>query len=312
MEKTRVAIIDLGTNTFNLLITEVEGNSYRILVESKYPARLGEGGIHRATITTEAMRRGVEALTTHLITISEYQVDSIFCFATSAIRSATNGNEFVRRVKQELGLSIRVIPGDEEAQTIFDGVKQVIPLGEEFSLIMDIGGGSIEFIIANKGGIAWKDSYNLGVARLLEQFNPSDPITQSQIEEIEKHLESRMQPLIDAIEKFPIGKLVGSSGSFDTLAAIIAKKEYPLLELSKITSFKLKPEALLETHNKLISLTIEERRTLPGMDSDRVENIVPASIIVQWVMNRLKPEEVWQCSFSLKEGAIIQILNSEL
>ncbi|HBG87041.1 MAG TPA: phosphatase, partial [Marinilabiliaceae bacterium] len=223
MEKTRVAIIDLGTNTFNLLITEVEGNSYRILVESKYPARLGEGGIHRATITTEAMRRGVEALTTHLITISEYQVDSIFCFATSAIRSATNGNEFVRRVKQELGLSIRVIPGDEEAQTIFDGVKQVIPLGEEFSLIMDIGGGSIEFIIANKGGIAWKDSYNLGVARLLEQFNPSDPITKSQIEEIEKHLESRMQPLIDAIEKFPIGKLVGSSGSFDTLAAIIAK-----------------------------------------------------------------------------------------
>lgn len=312
MEKTRVAIIDLGTNTFNLLITEVEGNSYRILVESKYPARLGEGGIHRATITTEAMRRGVEALTTHLITISEYQVDSIFCFATSAIRSATNGNEFVRKVKQELGLSIRVIPGDEEAQTIFDGVKQVIPLGEEFSLIMDIGGGSIEFIIANKGGIAWKDSYNLGVARLLEQFNPSDPITKSQIEEIEKHLESRMQPLIDAIEKFPIGKLVGSSGSFDTLAAIIAKKEYPLLELSKITSFKLKPEALLETHNKLISLTIEERRTLPGMDSDRVENIVPASIIVQWVMNRLKPEEVWQCSFSLKEGAIIQILNSEL
>ncbi|HBX88115.1 MAG TPA: phosphatase [Marinilabiliaceae bacterium] len=312
MGKTRVAIIDLGTNTFNLLITEVEGNSYRILVESKYPARLGEGGIHRATITTEAMRRGVEALTTHLITISEYQVDSIFCFATSAIRSATNGNEFVRRVKQELGLSIRVIPGDEEAQTIFDGVKQVIPLGEEFSLIMDIGGGSIEFIIANKGGIAWKDSYNLGVARLLEQFNPSDPITKSQIEEIEKHLESRMQPLIDAIEKFPIGKLVGSSGSFDTLAAIIAKKEYPLLELSKITSFKLKPEALLETHNKLISLTIEERRTLPGMDSDRVENIVPASIIVQWVMNRLKPEEVWQCSFSLKEGAILQILNSEL
>ncbi|HBG87040.1 MAG TPA: phosphatase, partial [Marinilabiliaceae bacterium] len=95
-------------------------------------------------------------------------------------------------------------------------------------------------------------------------------------------------------------------------AAIIAKKEYPLLELSKITSFKLKPEALLETHNKLISLTIEERRTLPGMDSDRVENIVPASIIVQWVMNRLKPEEVWQCSFSLKEGAILQILNSEL
>ncbi|GAO29106.1 Ppx/GppA phosphatase family protein [Geofilum rubicundum] len=133
MEKTRVAIIDLGTNTFNLLITEVEGDTYRILVESKYPARLGEGGIHKATITNEAMKRGVEALTTHLITISEYQVESIFCFATSAIRSATNGADFVRRVKQELGLTIRVIPGDEEAQTIFDGVKQVVPLGDNYS-----------------------------------------------------------------------------------------------------------------------------------------------------------------------------------
>src|SRR5690554_3968973 len=110
MEKTRVAIIDLGTNTFNLLITEVEGSSYRILTESKYPAKLGKGGIHKATITPEAMKRGLEALTSHLITISEYQVESIFCFATSAIRSATNGAEFVKKVKQELGLTIRVIP----------------------------------------------------------------------------------------------------------------------------------------------------------------------------------------------------------
>src|SRR5690554_7120915 len=148
MEKTRVAIIDLGTNTFNLLITEVEGSLYRILTESKYPAKLGKGGIHKATITPEAMKRGLEALTAHLITISEYQVESIFCLATSAIRNATNGAEFVKKVKQELGLTIPVIPGDEEAQTIFDGVKQVVPLGSAYALIMDIGGGSVEFIIA--------------------------------------------------------------------------------------------------------------------------------------------------------------------
>lgn len=312
MEKTRVAIIDLGTNTFNLLITEVEGNTYRILRESKYPARLGEGGINKATITPEAMRRGVEALTSHLITISEYQVESIFCFATSAIRSATNGSEFVRRVKQELGLTIRVIPGDEEAQTIFDGVKQVIPLGEEYSLIMDIGGGSIEFIIANKNGIAWKDSYNLGVARLLEQFVPSDPIKDEEIAKIEKYLETRTQTLTEAVQQFPVERLIGSSGSFDTLAAIIAKREYPLLELSKITSFKLRSEALIETHNLLITSNTDERRIIPGMDPDRVDNIVPASIIVQWVLKWVKPMEVWQCSFSLKEGAILQIINSVL
>jgi len=312
MNKNRVAIIDLGTNTFNLLITEVVQNSYRILVESKYPAKLGEGGIHKATITQEAMKRGIEALTSHLITTSEYQVESIFCFATSAIRSATNGNDFVRRVKQELGLTIRVIPGDEEAQTIFDGVKQVYPLGEAYTLVMDIGGGSIEFIIANKNGIVWKESYNLGVARLIEQFTPSDPIKQDEIDKIEKLLSSKLPTLLEAVNRFPVSSVVGSSGSFDTIAAIIAKKEFPLLDLSKITSLKLNIDQIKWVHELLVTSRSEFRRTIPGMDRDRVFNIVPASVIVQWVLNRVKPQEVWQCSFALKEGAILQIINREL
>lgn len=312
MEKTRVAIIDLGTNTFNLLITEVENNSYRILVESKYPTKLGKGGIHKATITSDAMERGIEALTNHLITISEYQVESIFCFATSAIRSATNGVDFVRRVKQELGLSIRVIPGDEEAQTIFDGVKQVIPLGNEPVLIMDIGGGSVEFILANKEGVIWKESYNLGVARLLEQFAPSDPIRESEISVIETHLSSKLGSLTEAVKKYPVKILVGSSGSFDTLAAMIAKRKYPLLDLDKISSFDIELDALEEIHQLLLTLNCDGRRLIPGMDSDRVDSIVLASIMAQWTLRELGIKELCQCAFALKEGAILQIINSEL
>ncbi|MGQ1945972.1 Ppx/GppA phosphatase family protein [Geofilum sp. OHC36d9] len=312
MEKTRVAIIDLGTNTFNLLITEVEGSTYRVLTESKYQARLGEGGIHKATITPEAMKRGVEGLTAHLITISEYQVESIFCFATSAIRSATNGAEFVRRVKQELGLTIRVIPGDEEAQTIFDGIKQVVPLGKEYTLIMDIGGGSVEFIIANRNGIAWKDSYNIGTARILEQFTPSDPITSEEIVHIEKYLYSKLETLFEAVAKYPIYKLVGSSGSFDTLAAIIAKEEYPLLDLSKGTTFEFKESGYKVLHDRLMASDAATRRTMPGMDPSRIENIIPATIIIQCVFEHVRPKEIWQCSFALKEGAIQQIISSEL
>ena len=311
MEKTRVAIIDLGTNTFNLLVAEVEGSSYRILVESKYPAKLGKGGIHKATITDEAMDRGIDALTNHLITISEYQVDSIFCFATSAIRSATNGNSFVKRVKQELGLSIRVIPGDEEAETVFDGVKQVVPLGSNPVLIMDIGGGSVEFIIANKSGILWKDSYNLGVARLLEQFTPSDPIRISEVKTIEEYIKSKLDSLFDAVKKFPVNKLIGSSGSFDTLAAMIAKEKYPLLDLGKITSFNIELADLDEIHNLLLSLNSDGRRLIPGMDPDRVDSIVLASVMVQWALKELAFDEIIQCSFALKEGAILQIIQNE-
>lgn len=312
MEKTRVAIIDLGTNTFNLLITEVEHDSYRILVESKYPTKLGKGGIHKATITPDAMDRGLEALTNHLITISEYQVESIFCFATSAIRSATNGADFVKRVKQELGLTIRVIPGDEEAQTIFDGVKQVIPIGEDPVLIMDIGGGSVEFIIANKDGVLWKESYNLGVARLLEQFSPSDPIRESEITAIESHLSSKLQSLVEAVKTFPVKMLIGSSGSFDTLSAMIARRKYPLLDLAKISSFYIELAPLEEIHQLLLTLNCDGRRLIPGMDVDRVDNIVLASIMVQWTVRELGISELWQCAFALKEGAILQIIKSEL
>ncbi|MGQ1890721.1 Ppx/GppA phosphatase family protein [Thermophagus sp. OGC60D27] len=313
MEHNRIAIIDLGTNTFNLLVTEINSDrSYSILLESKYPAKLGQGGIHKSTITPEAMERGIDALKMHLITISEYQVESIFCFATSAIRSADNGHIFVKRVKDELGLTIRIIQGDEEAQTIFDGVRQVFPLDEDYVLIMDIGGGSIEFIIANRFGVAWKKSFELGVARLLEQFTPSDPIADSEIKAIQKHLKKELAPLYQAVKQFPIKRLVGSSGSFDTLAALLAKKYYPLLDVAKLTSMLLDNGRLMGLHKELLQSTSDQRRVMPGMEPHRVESIVPACIIVQFIVEELKIKEVWQCAFSLKEGAVLQIISSQL
>jgi exopolyphosphatase/guanosine-5'-triphosphate,3'-diphosphate pyrophosphatase len=313
MKKNRIAIIDLGTNTFNLLITEVKkDDTYQILLETKYPAKLGKGGIHKATITPEAIERGLEALRTHLITISEYEVDSIFCFATSAIRSASNGGDFVKRVRNELGLSIRIIEGDEEAQFIFDGVKQVFPINDEYLLIIDIGGGSIEFIIANRIGVAWKHSYNLGVARLLEQFQLSDPIRKEEVKAIQKHLKNELKTLFEAVKKFPVQKLVGSSGSFDTIAALLSKKHYPLIDPSKLTSMKLEPKYINDIHQKLTESVADQRRIMPGMEPHRVDSIVPASIIVQFVINELKMKEIWQCAFSLKEGAILQIVKDQL
>jgi len=313
MKQNRIAIIDLGTNTFNLLITEVwKDGRYNILLESKIPAKLGEGGIHRSTITPKAIERGLEALKTHLITISEYQVESIFCFATSAIRNANNRGQFLDRVRNEFGLSIRIIQGDEEAQAIFDGIRQVFPIDEDYILIVDIGGGSIEFIIANRFGVAWKHSFEIGVARLLEMFNPSDPIKDEQIKGIQRHLRKEFEPLSRAIKEFPVKKMVGSSGSFDTLAALLAKKFYPLLDTSKLTSLQLENKRLSQIHHELMTSDADQRRVMPGMVSYRVESIVPASIIVQHLIEEYKIKEVWQCAFSLKEGTISQIISGQL
>ena len=313
MKPNRIAIIDLGTNTFNLLITEVaEDGKYNILMESKIPAKLGEGGIHESKITPEAIERGLEALRNHLITVSEYQVESIFCFATSAIRNAENRDQFLTRVRSELGLSIRIIHGDEEAQTIFDGIRQVFPIDEQYILIVDIGGGSVEFIISNSNGVAWKQSFETGVARLLEIFNPSDPIQEHEMKAIQKHLRKELDPLFHAIKEYPVQKMVGSSGSFDTLAALLAHQYYPLLDTSKLTSLRLEKKRLAKVHHELMASSADQRRVMPGMVSYRVESIIPASIIVQFLVEELKIGEVWQCSFALKEGAVFQIISGQL
>jgi exopolyphosphatase/guanosine-5'-triphosphate,3'-diphosphate pyrophosphatase len=309
----QIAIIDLGTNTFNLLIAQVgKNNNYTILLETKYPAKLGKGGINNKTITPEAFERGLLALETHLNTISQYNVDSITCFATSAIRSAKNGADFVNTVKKKFNLNINVIDGDKEAELIYDGVKQVVPIGEEKVLIMDIGGGSTEFIIANKDGVHWKYSFNIGAARMLDLVKPSEPIKEQEIETLHSYVNNELGLLFQEMEKHDISTLVGSSGSFDTIAAMIAAEEHPHLDMSKLTSYHIELDHFYHLHNKYLNSTIEQRLKMKRMDPHRVEMIVLASLFIQFTIEKFGLSQVYQCSYALKEGAIYQSLNHKL
>ncbi len=309
----RIAIIDLGTNTFNLLVAETTADaSYNILLETKYPAKLGKGGINDKRILPEAMDRGITALKTHLKTMEPYKVDKIVCMATAAIRSASNGSVFVERVKKELGLNINVIDGQKEAQLIFDGVKQVIPIGEERVMILDIGGGSNEFIIANKDGILWKHSFDLGIARLLDRFQPSDPVTTDEIKDIEAYIKDELQLLYTALSKYPTQILIGSSGSFDTISGMIAAIHHPHMDMKKVMTYKIPIELAKKQHSIFLKSTAEERKNMKRMDLHRVEMIVLASIFINFIVEEFKIEEIWQCGFALKEGTIHQILNKQL
>jgi len=309
----RIAIIDLGTNTFNLLIAEqTHGNSYTILLENKYPAKLGKGGINDNRLLPEAMERGMNALKTHLQAIEPYKVDKVVCMATAAIRSAVNGNEFVLRVKNELDLDINVIDGQKEAELIFDGVKQVVPIGEERVMILDIGGGSNEFIIANKDGVLWKHSFDLGIARLLERFQPSDPIKEHEIYEVERYIKEELQLLYDALEKYPTSTLIGSSGSFDTISTMIAAVHHPHLDMKKVMTYKIPLDYAKEMHQLFIASTNEERKKMERMDLHRVEMIVLASIFINFIVKEFSIKEIWQCAFALKEGTIAQLINKQL
>jgi len=309
----RIAIIDLGTNTFNLLIADTTSDrDYNILLETKYPAKLGKGGINDKRILPEAMDRGIKGLQTHLDTMKPYKVDKVVCMATAAIRSASNGQVFVDRVKQELGLDINVIDGQKEAQLIFDGVKQVVPIADERVMILDIGGGSNEFIIANKDGVLWKHSFDLGIARLLDRFQPSDPISTEEIDSVEAYIKQELELLYEAFKKFPTHTLIGSSGSFDTISGMIAGMHHPHLDMNKVLTYKVPIDHAKALHSIFLKSTHEERQNMKRMDLHRVEMIVLASIFINFIVKEFKINDIWQCGFALKEGTIRQILNNQL
>ena len=155
-ETELVAVLDLGTNTFNLLLAECQGNSWSEVFACRIPVKLGQGAIHEGFIAADRFARGIDALIVYRQMLHNYGCSKSVVLATSAIRDAENGKRFIEAAKEFAGFDIRAISGDEEAELIYDGVIQSLPQSEDTDLIMDIGGGSTEFIIGSSGKILWK------------------------------------------------------------------------------------------------------------------------------------------------------------
>ena len=308
----RIAVIDLGTNTFNLLIVETgDDQDYKILYNDKLPVKLGKSGIDKKEIRPDAITRGLNAIDRHLNTIREFNADKTFAFATSGVRSARNGDQFVKMIQQRFNMEVEVISGEREAELIYYGVKQAVQLSREKVLILDIGGGSNEFIIADNDNVYWKKSYPLGVARLLAKFKPSDPISIEEIEFISNYLEERLSDLFEEFRKHKINTLVGASGSFETIAAMI-RADDPTFESETDTL----PESVIidltdfeNLYQKLVNSTLKERKQMKGLESMRLEMIVVATLIVKFILQKLKLTRLIQSNFALKEGVIYEILN---
>lgn len=305
----RVAIIDMGTNTFNLLVVETNGEKkYKTLHNSKCFVKLGEGGIDRKYIAPEAWERGLKAIESHMSTISTFNVDKVFAFATSATRDAENGASFVDAIFKKHGLEVSVINGEKEALLIYQGVRQAVDLGNSINLILDIGGGSNEVILCDAKQAFWMQSFNLGVQRLLNQFKPSDPIISEEITSVEQFLELELKPLFKATASYPPKRLVGSSGSFDTLRSLLSNAgEIPL---TTEYSAEIPLNSYTQLHQKLLQSTREERVAMPGMEAIRVDFIVLASVFTNFIVRRLGINSIYQSNYALKEGALWEILNN--
>ena len=304
----RIAVIDLGTNTFNLVIADHNKSHYTIIHQDKFPVKLGEGGINQNIIQPVPFWRGIDNIEKILSIIKSYSVNKIYAFATSAIRDAANGSQFVSTIYKLFQLKINVITGNKEAELIYLGVKSGLSIGKQNVLIMDIGGGSTEFIIANEEEIFWKKSYKLGAARLLGKFDPMEPITKQCVEAIELYLTEELKTLTKALKKFKVHELIGSSGSFDTFAEMICHQYYSPDLLEGKTSFEYRINDMLDIHQQLLISTKAERLKMNGLIAMRVDMIVIASIFTQFVIKKYQIEKVRLSTYSLKVGVLYKMI----
>lgn len=299
------AVIDLGTNTFNLLIgTSGPDNTFNKLYNTKIPVKLGEGAINSGYIAEIPYQRGIQALCEYRKTLDEYKVSKTYAFATSAIRSAHNGGQFIHDAKQKAGIDVTVINGNEEAELIYYGNRMAVDLSGPPSVIMDIGGGSNEFIICDDKNIFWKHSFKLGAARLLEKFKPSDPITPAEIENFNNYLRKEMEPLTEAIEKYKPVNLVGSSGAFESLVDMIAGKFGTRPTNETDTEYIVNCQHYKAVTDMIIASTLEERRNIKGLIEMRVDMMVISCLLIDFMFKEYPLKHLRVSTYSLKEGVI--------
>ena len=309
MHDKRAAVIDLGTNTFHLLMVELLDNGFEILYKEKVPVKLGKGGISQNIIAANAQKRAFHTIGHFKSLIDGEKIDQVHVFATSAIRNAENGREFVKEIHDRFDLKVNVIDGNHEAQLIYEGIKFSGSLNADIALMMDIGGGSVEFIIGNEKEALWKQSFEIGGQRLLDLFPYHDPILPEEINQLNIFLNKQLVPLVAAINHFKPVHLIGASGTFDTLTDMYYASCNKTKRKSK-RNFTLPLSAFVAMADKLTALDKTERLKIPGMIPMRVEMIVVAVCLIGNILRHFETKELVCSTYALKEGVIAQLLHS--
>ncbi len=313
----RIAVVDCGSNTFSMRIVEVSEGQWDELFMMRHAVFLGQGGFKQAAILPDRFAKGIDALRIMSQATTNYAVDEVRVIATSVLRDASNAEAFCMKAEEMTGWKIEVITGDEEAHWIHKGVSLTTESIPDRHVIMDIGGGSLEFIVAENTGttgeshVLWKKSFDAGVARLDDFAKPADPMEQSGADRFQPFLDYTLAPLKAALEKFQPVVLVGSSGSFDTFLDMVnggAEPDHTVADCSEQGHPHVQAidrEKLHELHGLLLSLDLPSRLLLPGMVPPRARMLPLASLLIQHVLSWMPSNTTVMCSaYALREGVL--------
>lgn len=289
------AVIDLGTNTFNLLIAEVKDSELNIIFSEKEPVMLGLDGIHQGMITDEAMKRALETLGRFRKRCDTYGINEIKGFGTSAIRGARNKDHLIETAFREFNIDIQPISGKQEAEMIYHGVQWSYKYDKDV-VIMDIGGGSTEFVHASSKGFIGMESLDIGVLRIYHLLGEPENYTHDDYERIYRFLDKH------ATEFFNDSKtkiLIGASGSFETLYEMIHCKRFNKPK----TAQRLELDDVNAMIDWVLASTQEDREHHEWIIPIRKKLLPIAAVKIRWVIQKFGIKEIWISPYSLKEGA---------
>lgn len=300
--------MDLGTNTFHLLIVEGEATNFKEIVHEQQPVKLGEGGINKGFIQPAAFQRGIDCMERYSHLIADNNVVGVKAIATSALRNASNGQDFINEVKKQTGILIEIIDGNAEAEYIYKGVRAGGGLSTKNTLIVDIGGGSVELIVCDDKEIKWKQSFEIGAARLMDRFHHQDPIAPESITALNFYLNDTLQPLSVALKDYTIHNIIGTSGVFESYTAIIEADKGRSFDLKKTKYYEFDKATLLTVIERLVLSAHQQRLDNPNIIPVRVDMIVTASLLTRFIIDKTGVDEIAMSTNSLKEGVLVDMM----
>jgi len=309
-----LAAIDIGTNSIHMVIVSIDPSlpSFNIIGKEKDTVRLGDFCESTGDLTEDAMTRGVDSLKRCLQIAKSFNADDIVAVATSAVREAGNGQVFIERVRHEVGLSINLIAGKEEARRIYLGVISGMELKGKSHAIIDIGGGSTEIILGRGGPHDFLSSSKVGAVRLSSRFITTDPLSKREYEYLQAYVRGVLEPTVDSLKRklaktndtqAPL-KLIGTSGTIECLAILVAMDKTGV-EPDPINGYRLTYDELTRWLGRLRKMNYAERLELPGMSERRAEIIVPGAMILQTAMSLLGVDQLKICERALREGVVV-------
>ncbi|MCY3909605.1 MAG: Ppx/GppA phosphatase family protein [Cyanobacteria bacterium MAG COS3_bin_20] len=308
-DQRRIAAIDIGTNSFHLLVAAVDPKlrTFRIIQAEKATTRLGERDPETGELTEAAMQRGLETLRQFRDLAASHRVEQIVTAATSAVREAPNGRDFLQTILDDLGMEVDLVSGPEEARLIYLGVLSGMPFGDRPHLLLDIGGGSTELILADGRDARALTSTRVGAVRLQRDFVRDDPMPPQRRSFLQAFIQGSLEPAVDKVRRrikpgeTPV--LVATSGTAMAIGSLAASEEER--PPRKLHGYRVTRQSLDNVVDHLITMTPAQRRELAPINDRRAEIIVPGALILQTTMKMLGVEEFVLSERALREGLIV-------